>query len=142
MRTMWPAFRLRKHDRMALQAMWLGTFRPQYTWYTIEIQHRMDWPNEYGLNSEVRILSPELKRLPGNSEGDLPHVYAPNDRPPFLCLYDTRTKEWDQSMILAETIVPWTFDWVACYEHWLVTGRWFGGGRHSTDPVPATETMQ
>ncbi|MYD87819.1 MAG: hypothetical protein F4018_15215 [Acidobacteria bacterium] len=25
-------------------------------------------------------------------------------------------------------IVPWTSEWLACYEIWLATGKWLGGG--------------
>lgn len=38
-------------------------------------------------------------------------------------------------MHLSQTIVPWSADWLACYELWLMTGRWTGGGRH---PTPLT----
>ena len=31
---------------------------------------------------------------------------------------------------VARIIVPWTIDWLACYEGWLATGEWTGGGRH------------
>jgi len=31
-------------------------------------------------------------------------------------------------MAIADTIVPWTADWLAHYEIWLVTGDWYGGG--------------
>ena len=31
------------------------------------------------------------------------------------------------------TIVPWTIDWLACYEGWLATGEWAGGGIHTDE---------
>jgi hypothetical protein len=29
---------------------------------------------------------------------------------------------------IADTIVPWTAEWLVHYEIWLVTGEWYGGG--------------
>ncbi|MBP8931241.1 MAG: hypothetical protein KBG46_08165 [Paracoccus sp.] len=39
-------------------------------------------------------------------------------------------KEWNPSMSIAKTTVPWAARWLACYELWEATGRWHGGGRH------------
>jgi len=33
-----------------------------------------------------------------------------------------------QSMLIADTTVPWTAEWLANYEVWLATGEWHGGG--------------
>ncbi|ACP23444.1 hypothetical protein NGR_b19970 (plasmid) [Sinorhizobium fredii NGR234] len=60
------------------------------------------------------------------------HVYD-RDGDPRLCLCDPAADEWDATMHLSRTIVPWSADWLACYELWLMTGRWTGGGRH---PIP------
>ena len=49
---------------------------------------------------------------------------------PFLCLYDPDAGEWHPGMSIARTIIPWTIDWLACYEGWLATGEWTGGGHH------------
>ena len=62
-------------------------------------------------------------------EGQLPHVYPPLDDP-TLCLFDPVAGEWDASMQISQTIVLWALDWIACYELWLMTGKWTGGGRH------------
>ncbi|WP_244438191.1 hypothetical protein [Afipia birgiae] len=46
-------------------------------------------------------------------------------------------------MTIASTTVPWALDWLACYELWLMTGRWTGGGRHAgSQSAEATETTQ
>ena len=49
----------------------------------------------------------------------------------FLCLFDPDREQWCASDLIADTTVPWTVDWLACYEGWLATGRWHGGGRHA-----------
>jgi len=121
----WPMFACRDIDRAAQSARWVGAVMPQFTRYTLEISYRL------GGQPDVRVLAPVLVRLPENVEGELPHVFPPADDP-TLCLFDPRADEWDGSMAIAATIAPWSFDWVACYELWLMTGRWTGGGRHVT----------
>ena len=59
---------------------------------------------------------------------------------PVLCLYDPLKREWRPVDAISDTIVPWTIDWLACYEVWLATGRWTGGrkasGTESRWPCP------
>jgi len=122
----WPALKFRQQSFEG--ARWVGQLRPQYQKYRASIDYRLF---EHPV---VKVLAPDLIRLPGNVEGQLPHVYPPVDDP-CLCLYDPKTEEWDVSMLLSQTIVIWTLDWLSCYELWLMTGRWTGGGRH-----PSIET--
>jgi hypothetical protein len=47
-----------------------------------------------------------------------------------LCLY-YGSREWNSSMLIANTLVPWTAEWLAHHEVWLATGGdWHGGGVH------------
>ena len=81
---------------------------------------------------EVIVVNP-LLRLRARNQGDpIPHHYLNRVDPhrPILCLYDPDAEEWCATDLVAETIIPWTVDWLACYEGWLATGRWAGGGRH------------
>lgn len=129
MKQVWPGFKLR--GRRAGSIRWVGQVRPQFQTYRIEIIH-------YALRTpEVRVLSPDLARLPDNEEGQLPHVYPPASDP-TLCLFDPKADEWDHSMLISRTIVPWSLDWLACYELWLMTGKWTGGDRH---PTPSTDEI-
>lgn len=130
MKAAWPKLVSRQIDRHLQSARWVGPVRPQYANYILEIRYRLGaWP-------EARVISPALIRLPGNAEGELPHVYPPADDP-TLCLFDPREGEWSPDMAIANTTVPWSLNWLTCYEHWLMTGRWTGGGRH-VNPSPST----
>ena len=60
----------------------------------------------------VFVLSPPLMNAPK-------HTYR-NDG--SLCLY-YRT-EYDNTMLLSETIIPWAAHWLYCYELWQVQGEW------------------
>lgn len=135
-RATWASLIPHHIDHRHQSARFIGKLRPQYCWYTVELRYRL------GATPEVRVLAPRLTRLSGNKEGALPHVYPPASDP-TLCLFDPRTGEWNASMKLAHTIVPWTLDWLSCYEHWLMTGKWTGGGRHVGDPIPSlSENLQ
>jgi hypothetical protein len=68
----------------------------------------------------VAIIDPPLVLHPGATS--LPHVYSNGD----LCLY--LPGQWKESMFLAETILPWTSQWLLYYELWLITGHWMGTG--------------
>lgn len=37
-------------------------------------------------------------------------------------------------MLLVDTILPWTSQWLLYYELWLITGHWMGSGHdHPAD---------
>src|SRR2546429_678112 len=81
----------------------------------------------YSLNDspDVEVLHPALEMREGKKP---PHLYK-GDK---LCLCLPRTGEWDMSMLLSETIIPWTSEWLLHYEIWFATGDWRGGGIHPT----------
>ncbi|MBB4276398.1 hypothetical protein [Rhizobium mongolense] len=120
----WPLFARRRFRGDAI--IWCGSLKPHSRVYDVEIAYSMDMVIE---GPEVRVLSPRLTRLPGNPEGSIPHVYNGDDDP-VLCLFDPAREQWSGWRLISETTVPWTIDWLACYEFWLMTGVWEGGGRH------------
>ncbi|MFI6519916.1 hypothetical protein ACIBF1_30485 [Spirillospora sp. NPDC050679] len=82
--------------------------------YTVKLTYRhRDRPR-------VVVADPELELHPRATA--LPHVYREGD----LCLH--LPGEWNDSMLLARTILPWTSEWLLHYELWLITGRWAGSG--------------
>ena len=101
-------------------AAWIGTLQPSATSeaYTIMIQYSLpDVPR-------VWVISPELI---DRSDGQkIPHVYSGKR----LCLYLPGSGEWQKTMLIAETVVPWASLWLYYYEVWHATGEWLGGGVH------------
>ncbi len=67
-------------------------------------------------------------------ETKLPHCY--DQKKQHLCLYYPDGTEWNKSMLLATTIIPWAYEWLYHYEIWLGTGKWTGGGVHPTTNKP------
>lgn len=104
---------------------WVQTLRPHAlsAEYTIEVRLVQD-----GL-PVILVLTPDLCALAGGRK--LPHTYLPVDGLPSLCLWWQH--DWNRSMAIAHTIIPWAAEWFWFFEHWLVTGEWLGGGSH---PVP------
>lgn len=95
-------------------------------------------PSEYSRTYRVRLehdgvtrprVYVEAPALIPNADGELPHIYRGGD----LCL--NTLDEWARGDPLAETVVPWTCEWLLHYELWLITGVWNGSGGDHTGPV-------
>ena len=138
MRERYPDFRVTSCGWMAV---WTGELRPLHRPYTIEISYarRLEVGGAkllYAYRPRVRLLSPTLiTRHPRTGEW-AEHLYWDFAKPENsrLCLYDPDAgdDEWsDFDHYIADRIVPWGSNWLACYEGWLATGKWRGGGRHS-----------
>lgn len=132
MRRHWPDFRMRPiNDR---SASWRGPLRPLMARYEVEISYRVPHIVErldpLRQQPRVQVITPALRCRPGDPEGRLPHVYWSHDGEPSLCLFDIETAEWTPFDLIALTTVPWSLDWLGCYEGWRATGEWTGGGRH------------
>lgn len=136
----WPDFEV--HERTTDAIVWVGELVGIERSYVISVEFGLprDPANDpkYRWFPLVRIHSPKLEpREDALEEAPLPHVYFGEDdiRMSPLCLFDPKANEWDHSKLIAHTTIPWTSDWLACYEIWLATGRWKGGGRHADVPT-------
>ena len=129
MRTKWPGFRVMQRDKQG--AAWEGELRPLHKTYTVGIVLQIAPPTLGVPNPVVMVLSPRLHGLSDTPDEAIPHVYYNPLNPllPLLCLHHPPTDGFDpRRQSAADTVVPWTIEWLACYEGWLATGRWVGGG--------------
>ncbi len=104
--------------------IWIHKIRPTplSRIYTVKLKYSMS----KGIN--VYVIDP--KPLPlAKGETMLPHVYSNTEQK--LCLYYPNKNEWNRSMFLIETIIPWISEWLFYYEIWEGTGIWKGGGIHA-----------
>lgn len=90
--------------------------------YTVRITYRA---GEY---PRVVIADPPLRP---DEDGLLPHFY----RDGSLCLH--QEDQWDGSMFIADTILPWTAEWLAHYELWRRSGVWYGDEPAADGPATA-----
>lgn len=102
---------------------WKGYLKPSelsLTYYVKIVYKREKHPNVY-------VLKPKpLEFAKGKTK--LEHVY--NTKQQHLCIYYKRADEWDGRKLIADTIIPWTSEWLLHYELWVATGIWHGGGIH------------
>lgn len=98
--------------------VWRGTLTPAEFCadYDVLIDHR---ERESPL---VYVVAPRLRLY---QDEPLPHVYSLNT----LCLYLDR-RQWDANLPIADTLVPWTSEWLYFYELWVAGGGWQGEGPH------------
>ena len=131
MRKKWPGFRILRSSGRFVH--WRGTLQPLCQVYTVEIRYRIRRQRNGAASDtpKVTVVQPLLRRREEEPDIPIPHHYVNEEDTelPLLCLFDPDAGEWDSSMPIATTIVPWTIDWIACYEGWLATGEWAGGGR-------------
>lgn len=92
--------------------VWKGTLqpRPGSPVYQVTIRHK---PRSM---PEVRIKRSQIDQ-------SAPHIYRPGG---LLCLFYPKDKNWHSGMFIAETIIPWTAQWLLYYELWKDTGEWLG----------------
>jgi hypothetical protein len=118
-------------------AFWAGPLRPLQRTYTVTIGYlRRRWLGDIELMDAyepiVRLAAPALVVMHPRTGEEVPHIYWDARAPErsALCLYDPAADEWSPPDFVADTIVPWACDWLVCYEGWLASGIWSGGGRH------------
>ena len=87
---------------------WIGQLQPTPAseTYTVKIVYRLSQ------RAIVTILHPPLE---APDERRIPHVFEGNK----LCLHHDH--ERNGSLLLAETVVPWTSEWLLFYEFWKAT---------------------
>jgi hypothetical protein len=120
-------------------SIWEGELRPLSAAYGVRIvDHRGadDGRVEFsGRWPSVRVLTPLARREEASQE-TVPHIYGSHDDPrgADLCLFHPASRDWTDDMLLAESIVPWTAEWLFYYEMWHVTGVW--GGPEASHDLP------
>lgn len=50
------------------------------------------------------------------------HMYSDKS----LCLYYPKDNPWKHTMSIADTIIPWTAEWLVYYELYQIDGKWHG----------------
>ena len=103
--------------------VWKGYLQPTRLSpkYLIKVVYQREkHPNVYVLEPKPLILA--------EGKSKLEHVYDTAKQ--HLCIYYKKAKEWNETKFIAETIIPWTSEWLLHYEIWVTTGTWHGGGIH------------
>ena len=130
MSSRWPDFEFDLSiDKTTM--IWEGKLRGFQKFYRVSVQWRF---RTAAVMPYVFILDPMLRPRPGGRYEDIPHLMF-NSRLPTesaLCLFDPDAKEWDPTLLIADTTVPWASEWLHYYECWHLDGVWRG----SNSPGP------
>lgn len=94
--------------------------------YCIEIKYNYSIPKVY-INNQG-IMKEKDEKIPHTYERKYIDENKQIVRP---CLYYPNYGEWKNYMYIADTIIPWTIEWLFYYEMWRITGEWLGGGIHN-----------
>ena len=103
--------------------IWIVKIKPTYISrsYDIRLECEVNKP------PYVYLYGENLKNLECS---DFPHIYGCNINKHEVRLCLALPKEFNYSMFIADTIIPWTVEWLFYYEIWLYSGTWYGGGVH------------
>ena len=103
---------------------WIGPWLPEELCNTYLVKVR------YKLNRrpQISIISPRLELAAGRTK--LPHVYQGGQDD--ICIHSR--EDWNASLLIADTIMPWLSQWLYFYEVWAQTGHWHGKGTHPDRP--------
>ena len=119
-------------DKKKGQLFWSGKITPTALSkeYTVVLVYHP------GNSPKVWVIGEELEKL---DDPNFPHKFYVDVKSKMvrICLY--RYSEFNSSKLLANTIIPWTVEWLYYYELWLATGEWLGGGEHPETGKPKTE---
>lgn len=85
---------------------------------------------------KVWVIGEELGQIENKN---LPHKYevSVENKMVRICLY--RYSEFNAYKLIANTIIPWTVEWLYYYELWQATGEWLGGGEHPENEIDKTD---
>lgn len=125
----WPSLMMRVYRPMSLNAapciQWIGPIRGFQREYQILAQ--WSWM-EAAAAPYVFLLDPALKPRDGEDYIDIPHLILDGETPEnsALCLFDPDEGQWDNTMWISDTIIPWASEWLHYYEFWQVDGVWRG----------------
>lgn len=131
----WPGLRpeLLRDGRFLI---WVGQLRGVQMEYQVQIQLDRAIITEAPL---AFVLHPKIRPRPGGTYEEIPHLRFFRDDPTAsaLCLYDPNGREWNPTMSIADTIVPWTSEWLHHYECWHLDGVW--RGENAPGPISVAE---
>lgn len=112
--------------------IWQGELRSFSATYTVRFFWQRWWPTSWGfrgsnLAPSITIIKPKLEHPSGRR---IPHIYTDGAKI-SLCVFDPENDDdWNPSQSIADTIIPYTIQWLGSYELWLVTEEWPAPGRH------------
>lgn len=106
--------------------------------YLLQVQ--LEWMHPQAVPL-VFIRHPPLRPRQSEEFIDLPHLQFNSTRPEdsALCLYHPAANEWNNTMLIADTVLPWASEWLLHYELWHLDGVW--RGKSASGPQTVREIL-
>ncbi len=103
--------------------IWIGMIKPT----PLSREYKIKIVCKSGVRPKVMMIG---EKILGIEKPDFPHHFEidPEKQMVVMCLH--MPHEFDYSLSIAKTIIPWAQEWLYFYEIWLATGEWHGGGHH------------
>lgn len=126
LQALWP---LGKASIAGNALVWIGFLTPTVLSRTYRV--RLTLPPGTA-RPVVQVLEPDLRALAG--PGEIPHLYCQERL--HLCLYTPAKGQWNRTMSVAHTLLPWAMLWLYYFEDWLPDRVWRGGGTPHRPTAP------
>ncbi len=126
-REVFPEFKLTLNA--GWMAVWEGPLTPIMRRYRVRVVHfRRRFFDTWSLENDyaaVQVVDPVIGLDPRGTRQLPPHIYFNMANPPCprLCLYDPKERLWAPEEYIADTIIPWTIDWLFFSRAGLIRGR-------------------
>lgn len=108
--------------------IWQGWLKPS----ELSQQYLTEVSLTIGQNPKVNVVEPALRP---DGQGRLPHIWEDGS----LCL--NTAGQWSPKMLLVDTILPWSSEWLFHYEVWKGMGIWFGDGTTEESPEAQSKLL-
>lgn len=125
---------------LGFMGVWEGHLTPIFQKYKIRITY-IAYPyfDNFTVSNPretIIVLDPPIGSDPRGTGDRAQHTYWWNRDPDFprLCVHDPLADDWDADKPIADTLIPFTIDWLLWHEDWVATGLWRGRGRHPEMP--------
>lgn len=99
--------------------IWYGEIKPT----PISCLYKIKIICEKGLKPKVVLYGDHIE---GIEKDDFPHCYHKYENRQMVELCLNIPTEFDYSLRIVDTIIPWSQEWLYHYEIWLATGEWHG----------------
>lgn len=122
LRSLFPDSQITLHGR---RLRWIGNLRP--TELSPPYRTRIDY--ELGQYPTVNVIDPPITDVYDR----VPHIY----NTAALCVHDA--DDFTPAMLLVDTVIAWTIEWLYDWELFLATDHWYGDGP-GLDPSDGANT--
>ena len=134
LRALWPLGKMSLIDGILV---WTGSLTPTALSRTYRVRLTL-LPSPR--RPVIEVLELSLRELAGPT-AVIPHLYCQERL--HLCLYTPAKGQWNHTMSVAHTLLPWALLWLYYFEDWLPDRVWRGGGTpHASDAPPVNNLVQ